>query len=298
MLLLERYKSCKNRPSTAANYLSIWRQFNTFLMRLDHKPKLCEDRATLFGAALIESEIQSSTLKSYFSAIKSILIDDNYEWDDNRLMIRTLTRACRAVNDKVRTRLPIHLGLLEIILFEVECLFSQQKYLEILYKTIFILAYYGLFRIGELTWSTHTVEAKDVHMAVNKDELLLILYTSKMHGKESHPQKIKIKAVQHDCRQKQQIFCPFQLTRAYLMLHGEFYDDSDVFFIFGDHSPVKPFHVCHTLKRVFSAINLDHKLYNFHSFSSDLLKMGVPIDKIKLMGRWQSNTIFHYIRYF
>ena len=158
-------------------------------------------------------------------------------------MIRTLTRACRVVNDKVKTRLPIHLGLLEMILFEVECLYSQQRHLEILYKTIFVLAYYGLFRIGKLTWSTHRVRAKDVHIAVNKDKLLLILYTSKTHGKEARPQKIKIEAAQHDRRQKQRLFCPFKLARKYLNLRGNFYSDNDVFFIFGDQSPVKHFHV-------------------------------------------------------
>ena len=42
-LLIEKYKSCKNRPSMAANYFSVWRQFNKFLADLDVKLKLWEE---------------------------------------------------------------------------------------------------------------------------------------------------------------------------------------------------------------------------------------------------------------
>ena len=53
-------------------------------------------------------------------------------------------------------------------------------------------------------------------------------------------------------------------------------------------------------KKSIKKLNLDCRLYNTHSFRigrcSDLLKMGVPIEKIKLMGRWKSNAVFKYVR--
>ena len=72
-------------------------------MRLDVKPKFWKDCATLFGTALVEDRVQSSTLKSYMTAIKRTLIDDNYDWNDNRVLVNTLTKACRLINNKVRT---------------------------------------------------------------------------------------------------------------------------------------------------------------------------------------------------
>ena len=98
------------------------------------------------------------------TAIKRTLIDDNYDWNDNRVLVNTLTKACRLINDKVRTRLPIHKNLLEMILFELERSLKDQLFLKSMYKAMFILAYYGLFRIGELAKSKHSLKAKDIHI--------------------------------------------------------------------------------------------------------------------------------------
>ena len=134
---------------------------------------------TLYGAYLVDRGIQSSTIRSYFSAIKKILTDDGYEFSQNLVMLNILTKLCRMLNDRFRPRLPIHLKLLEMLLFEIGREFKTQSYLENLYKTIFILAYYRMFRIGELTYSPHVIKAKDINVGVNKNKLLIVLYTSK-----------------------------------------------------------------------------------------------------------------------
>ena len=166
------------------NYLTIWCQFNHFLLKLDHKPKSWEDRATLFGASLFERGIQSSTMKSYMSAIKNTLTDDNYPWNSDLLVLSMLTKACKTVNDGINTKLPIHKNLLELLLFEVERMYDSQPFLERMYKALFLIAYYSMFRIGELASGTHPVKAKDVHIVKNKNKLLFILYTSKLTTKE------------------------------------------------------------------------------------------------------------------
>ena len=112
---------CKqNRSSTAETYLRIWRRFNNFVIQLDKKPNSWEEKTTLFIANMIENGSQSNSVKSYVSAIKRILIDDGYQWDDTKILLSSLTRACRIINDKVKTRLPIQCGLLELILFEIQ----------------------------------------------------------------------------------------------------------------------------------------------------------------------------------
>ena len=49
-----------------------------------------------------------------------------------------------------------------------------------------------MFRIGELAMGVHSIRAKDVHISSNKNKILIVLYTSKTHGEESPPQKIKL----------------------------------------------------------------------------------------------------------
>ena len=145
--ILEKLKATSNRGSTARNYLCIWRQFNSFLIKLDHKPKDWEDRVAFFCAFLIEEwNIQSSTLKSYISAIKHTLKCDGYKWKDEKVRLGALTRSCKLKNDCIQTRFPIHFKLLEMILFELgrSVIKCNQPYLLCLYQTIISLLYYGL----------------------------------------------------------------------------------------------------------------------------------------------------------
>ena len=114
----------QHRSSTAKTYLAIWRKFNEFVINLDRKPKLWEDRITLFLGYLIDKGMQSTTIKSYVLAIKKTLIMDGYQWNDDLVLVRSLVRACKIVNDTVRTRLPIHCGLLKLVLFELQRYFA------------------------------------------------------------------------------------------------------------------------------------------------------------------------------
>ena len=169
-LIIEKLKGQSHRSSTQWNFLGVWRQFNKFVIRLDVKPNRWEDRVTLFMGYKIDQGMQSSTVKSYVSAIKKVLVEDGYPWDDQRVLIWSLTNACKIINNRVHTRLPIQCSLLELVLFEVQRIYGLKGeiYLKILYKALFAIAYYGLIRISEVTLSEHVVKAKDVHPALNK----------------------------------------------------------------------------------------------------------------------------------
>ena len=294
----------QHRDSTSKNYLSVWRQFNKFVINLDVKPQLWEDRATLFIGYLIDNGMQSSTVKSYVSAIKKMLMMDGYHWDDNLVLVRSLAKACRIINDRVRTRLPIQCGLLEIIRFEVEWYFSRmnQWYLEHMYKALFALSYYGVMRIGEVTRSQHVLKAKDVHIATNKDKLLLVLYSLKMHDKANRPQEIKITSnvSEKNGQYAEKYFCPFKLLRDHIRLRGDYILDNEQFFVFTDRSPVTPSLARNLLRLLLQNIGLNESLYGMYSFrigqTTDLLKFCYSIEEIKIMGRWRSNVIYKYIR--
>ena len=198
----------------------------------------------------MDSGFQSSTIRSYASAIKSVLKTDGYPWDEGKFFLTAIIRGCKLKNDVVRTRLPIQMGLLELILFEIQRIYNKdgsQFYLECMYLSLFAMAYYGLFRVGELTLGTHTLKACNVHIAHNKNKILAVLYSSKTHGKESRPQKIKItglddEAMIRKCETSRGInrhFCPFTLIRQYMEMRGNFDDNVEPFYVFRDGSPVK-----------------------------------------------------------
>ena len=217
-----------------ANYLSIWRQLNKFLINLDAVDKInlsWEQRTALFGAYLVDGGVQSSTLKSYFSAIKHILKQDGYQWDENKALLSSLVKGCKMENERVKIRLPIQKGLMEMLLFEIERLYNKQPYLESMYKALFSLAYYGMLRVGEVTKSPHVLKVSNIHVSKAKNKILIVLYSSMTHGVESRPQKIKIYA-QSNPELKQnsknhRFFCPVSVTLHYMAIRGHYKSEAD-----------------------------------------------------------------------
>ena len=297
--------SKQNRETTNAMYLRIWRQFNRFLIQLDVKPLHWEDRVNLFIGHKISEGMQSSSVKSYVSAIKKTLITDGYEWNDNRLLANSLSRACKLINDRLFTRLPISDNLLELILFEVQRKYSQgnQHFLEIMFKTLFALSYYGMIQVSELTLTDggHAVKAKDVHLATNKNKLLMVLYTSKTHRKSKHPQKIKItNSSMGDSYSNNRYFCPFHLTNDYMLLRGTYRDNVEHFFVFRHQKPVTAQQAHDVLKAVIGKLGLDPSMYRMHSFrvgrTSDLInQFHQSVEVVKCQGRWKLLAVYRYI---
>ena len=305
-MIINRLLGQTNRSSTTKSYLGIWRQFNKFVISLDVKPNNWEDRVTLFIGYKINQGIQSSTVKSYVSAIKKTLMTDGYPWDDEKVMLGALTSACKLVNDIVLTRLPIQCSLLEMILFELQRVFNQngQQYLQLLYKTLFALSYYGLMRACEVTQTTsgHVLNAKDISAAKDKEKILIVLYSSKTHTEGMRPQKIKITSnkIEKSGKYIHRHFCPFVLMKKFMEWRGGYLDHKEQFFIFGDRSPVTASHARTVLKTCLSNLGLEPSNYGMHSFrvgrTSDLIKYNYSLEEVMRMGHWHSNTVYRYIR--
>ena len=258
---------------------------------------------TLFIAYKIDQGMKSTTVKCYVSAIKKLLVQDGYEWDDQKVLLGSLTRACRLINDKVYTRLPIQCSLLEMILFEIQRLYEGQYYLEILYKALFILSYYGMMRVGEVTCSDHVLQANNIHLGMNKDKMLIVLYSSKTHSEAMRPQNIKITSniSEKSGFYAKRYFCPFDLVHQYLVARVQVWDeDKGQLFIFKDGSPVTPNHARSVLRNCLNSLGLDHTMYGMHSLrvgrTTDLIRYNYCLEEVKRMGRWRSNTVYKYIR--
>ena len=230
---------------------------------------------------------------------------DGYKWTEDLVLLLTLTRACRLQNDVFHCHLPIHKGLFELILFELQRIYDDQVYLRTLFSAVFCLAYYGLMRVGELAAGDHPVHAKDMHIGTNKNKILLVLCSSKTHTRAQYLQEIKITAqedkysVYTSTKQRGVFFCPFLIVRSYLHLRGNYTNQNENFFIFGDKSVVRLVHVRNILTKCLNNLNLDSCLYGTHSFRigrcCDLIKEGTPIEDVKRLGRWHSNAIYKYL---
>ena len=174
-----RLKGDRNRKSTRKNYYTVWKCFNQFFIKLDRKPRTWEERLILFIGYLIENKRKSSTIRSYISAIRSVLAEDGVELCADKFLLTSLTRACRLVNDRVKTRLPIQKGVLNILIKTCKEMLNDQPFLATLYSALLMAGYFGLLRVGELTQGEHPILATDVHIGENKNKILFVLRTSK-----------------------------------------------------------------------------------------------------------------------
>ena len=175
-------------------------------------------------------------------------------------------------------------------MFELHRYFDAQPSLCILYSAVFMIAYYGMFRVGELSFSQHSIKAANVHMGMNKQKILIILRSSKTHGLESRPQRITITGGGVNSVSIKRHFCPFRILHTYLQLRGDYDFVEDQLFVFTSGLPVKPNHIRTVLTTLLQRLNLDPTLYGVHSFRigrcTDMFKWGCSLSSIKMAGRW------------
>ena len=174
----------------------------------------------------------------------------------------------------------------------------NQPYLSILYQALFATAYYGLFRVSEITKSNHILLVQDVHSAINKKKLLFILRSSKTHNKSNKPQLIKITSEakniegknRNEHQTRQTTFCLYDLINNYISCRPGFASCTEQFFVFSDKSPLHPYHMRSTLKLLLKTSGFQDTAYSMHSLRighcSDLLAMGLSVETIKKIGRW------------
>ena len=177
---------------------------------------------------------------------------------------------------------------------------NPQPYLAAMYKALFSTAYFGMFRVGELTKSSHTVKARDVHIGINKKKLMFILHSSKTHDEGNKPQLIKIDAVGKVRNVNGPSVCPFQLLQSYVTVRKPYQSDEEQFFVMRDRSPVTAQHFRNTLKRLLKLNKLNSSIYTTSAFragrASDLLSMGVSVVTIRKIGCWRSSAIYTYLK--
>ena len=177
----------------------------------------------------------------------------------------------------------------------------KNNYVKVLFKTIFIIAYFGLFRVSEPTAGPHAVKVVDVHLGHNKNKALFILWSSKMHGKYAKPQMVKISSKKYGSERKNDNgFCPFKLLQIYAKLRPAYLAMDEPFFVFQDRKPVSTYNMRCVLRTLLKCGGFRPMAYGMQSRragrSCDLFHYGVSVETIKKLGRWTSNAVYTYLR--
>lgn len=166
---------------------------------------------------LVDNRYQSNTVKSYISAIKYCLQVDGIQVDDSGCQLSALVRACHLQNDTIFIRLPIRVKMLNRLVRLTHTYFilgKGQVYLGRWLKVIFIMAYYGLFRVSELV-GIHAVKARDVVYSTRKNKVTIYLRSSKTHTTSDKPKVIQISG-----SRRMGDLCPFRIISEFAQVRG------------------------------------------------------------------------------
>ena len=95
-------------------------------------------------------------------------------------------------------------------------------------------------------------------------------------------------------------FCPFRIAKEYPAARGSYDTLTEQFFVFPGKIPVEPRHIRETLNDILKNLGLNPELYGVHSLRigrcSDMVRRKVPIELVKLAGRWRSTAVYKYIK--
>ena len=110
--------------------------------------------------------------------------------------------------------------------------------------SLFASAYYGLFRVGELTSGEHPIKVTDVHVGGNKQKILFVLRTSKMHWSDNKPQFVKIMKTSlignsSHTYNRDLSFCPCDLIKCYMRDRRSHGSKQEPFYVFKHQTPVR-----------------------------------------------------------
>lgn len=187
------------------------------------------------------------------------------------------------------TRMPITLPVLTRLVKAADTVITSD-FCRRLIKAMMVVAFYGFFRIGELTicpGQSHTIQLENVFISHDKIAIKLMSYK---HSK-GLPHIISLE------KQTDGVPCPHHCLTEYLQVRGR---SPGPLFDMGDSQGVPKSLFTQMFKFCVAACNWDTASFHSHSFrigaATYAAQKGFSDAQIRLMGRWKSNAFRKYIR--
>lgn len=193
-------------------------------------------------------------------------------------------RRLPSVNTQIR--LPISLNLLHRLVDATDCSINQH-YQRNMFKAMFLTAFYGFLRIGEMTTSPHCLARSNV--SIEEDAMVIIF----PHFKHSGGQIARIQIERVIDAPK---YCPVNAVEVYLSQRGQ--NPGPLFMQEG--RPISRHEFSVALNNALSFAGVSSKVIKSHSFragaASYWASKGASDAQIRLWGRWKSDAFKSYVR--
>ena len=232
----------------------------------------------------------STSITSYVSALGFLHRILDLPDPTLNCLVQKVLAGVNKIFGKVDSRLPITTFILHRLVLSTTTVFKV-RYHRILLNAMFLTAFFGLFRVGEITMQKDgsiSLFLKDVTVLKNSVDIAI---TNFKHNEAKQPFVI------HLLPQQCVDLCPVRALTAYLELRGSL---PGPLFCFADLKPIPREFFTSKLKACLQFCGLDTHLYLSHSFrvgaASYLAAAGYTALQIKTLGRWKSDAFKRYIR--
>ena len=231
-----------------------------------------------------------ATLTTYVSAISYIHKILEVQDPTSSFLVQKLLASCNKLNPRSDSRLPITFLILHRLMEAIKHT-SLSIYHMSLIRTMYIMGFFGLLRIGEMTIGQNKRVVIYKQQVEINDGYVKLKISHFKHNKSLKPVELILPA------QVDKSICPVENLRKYLILRG---NHSGPLFCFKDGTPVSRQFFTNQLKINISFCGLNPHLYQSHSLriggASYYAELGMSDSQIRLIGRWNSDAFKRYIR--
>ena len=234
-----------------------------------------------------------SSIKLSMSAVSFCCKIRNLNDPTHNFIICKMLSGLSRIDKRKDLRMPVTLEILVKVILALPNICSSQ-YESFLFSSLFSLAFFGFFRVGELVQSSkttvaHALQVQNVCIIPESNSLSIFVPYSKtdQFGKGCTIQ----------LPPSSSIVCPVVLLKSFLRLRPPF---PGSFFKHCNGEPVTRYQFVSVLKKALLAAGIHSSLYNSHSFrigaATAAHAAGMDGDRIAHLGRWKSNCYKSYIR--
>ena len=233
-----------------------------------------------------------SSITTYITGISFVHKMGNYNDPSNHFAVQKTLSAVNRLTGKLDSRLPITLFILATLNESIEKTITN-KFQRVLLKAMFTTAFFGLFRIGEITSASGAghVPALDISQCQMFEDKMEITIKHFKHNVSQHPIILTLH------RQTDALICPVTAMQDYLSIRGL---SPGPLFCFMSIKPVSRNFFAQKLKFCLNFCGFNVKRYKCHSFriggASYFYSLGYSEAQLKTLGRWNSNAFLAYIR--
>jgi len=246
----------------------------------------------MFVGYCFEKSYSPSTISSYISGLNFYHKINGWYSISDVFVINKIIKGCRRLRPVVDKRAPITILMLQKIC-NVLPMVANSSFESLLFKAMFSVAYFGLFRVSELVFTNNgnrSLQFEDVLFDNDNKHVLLCLKVFK-NNQNGNPVRMRLPC------ESDRMICPVCNLHQYMHVRSQ---NPGQLFVHNNSSLVTRYQFSAVLKKCLQQSGFNMDVYKSHSFrigrATQLASMGLSEEKIMKLGRWNSQAYLSYVR--